>query len=548
LKVRGVALLLGLLSSPAGAQTALPTTGPLAAGPAATPPAADLPWRAYVEAAATPTPSTLLGPLYAEVELRGVFADNKLFADAIPRRRPDLILGDYRARGPWTTATLKAFVLDNFTLPVEPLAGAVTAQKPVPMDVHIADLWPMLARPAPAGEPGGSALSLPKRYVAPGGRFRELYYWDSYFTMLGLAKDGRGDLVESMIDDFGSLIERYGHIPNGARTYYLTRSQPPLFYAMVGLSRVTDPAVRARRLGWMKREHAFWMAGQAGLKAGAARLHVVALPDGAVLNRYFDLAETPRDESYALDVRLAARAGRPAAELYADVRAAAESGWDFSSRWFADGRSLETIDTRQLVEPDLNSLLYGLEQAIAAECLRTGDRACAADFDRQADARASAMRRWLWDDKTGIYRDYNWRSGRLTPSASAATLYPLFAGAAAPADARRVAEFVRAHLLAPGGVRTTTLSTGQQWDEPNGWAPLQWIAVDGLKRYGEGELANQISCRWLHAVRLNYEASGKLVEKYDIESVRPGGGGEYPLQDGFGWTNGVSAALHCSQR
>ncbi|MHB8286780.1 MAG: alpha,alpha-trehalase TreF [Caulobacteraceae bacterium] len=530
------ALLLALLPTLAAARPSPPADGAVA-------PANDAAWQAYAKAAATPTPSVLLGPLYAEVELRGLFADNKLFADAVPRRSLDRILADYRAGGPWTNEALKGFVRDNFILPVEPSAAAATVTAPTPLDVHIANLWPMLARPGPTG--GGSALSLPERYVAPGGRFRELYYWDSYFTMLGLIKDGRGDLVESMIDDFGSLIDRYGHIPNGARTYYLTRSQPPLFYAMVGLSQAADPAVRARRLGWMKQEHAYWMAGLAGLKPGAARLHVVVLADGAVLNRYFDLGQTPRDESYALDVRLAAHSGRPAAEVYADVRAAAESGWDFSSRWFADGRTLETIDTRQLVEPDLNSLLFGLERAIAKACAEGKDLACADAFNHQADARARAMRRWLWDDQAGIYRDYNWRKGALTPSVSAATLYPLFVGAAAPADALRVAAFVRAQLLAPGGVRSTTVSTGQQWDEPNGWAPLQWIAVDGLQRYGQDELSDLISCRWLHAVQLNYQASGKLVEKYDIESVRPGGGGEYPLQDGFGWTNGVSSVLHC---
>jgi alpha,alpha-trehalase len=122
-------------------------------------------------------------------------------------------------------------------------------------------------------------------------------------------------------------------------------------------------------------------------------------------------------------------------------------------------------------------------------------------------------------------------------------LYPLFVGAASKDQAERVAVEARAALLAPGGLRTTTIRTGQQWDSPNGWAPLQWIAVSGLERYGEDSLARDVAGRWLATVCRTYRETGKLLEKYDVEQERPGGGGEYPLQDGFGWTNGVTRAL-----
>ena len=497
----------------------------------------------YAKAAAVATPHDLFGPLYAEVETRGLFADNKAFADAVPRRSPAAILAAYRKGAPWSDARLKAFVETEFQMPTSPSPAAVTAKAPVPLDQHIAGLWPVLTRPGFQSVAGSSALSLPKAYVVPGGRFRELYYWDSYFTMLGLARDGRQALVESMIDDFGSLIDRYGHIPNGARTYYLSRSQPPFFFAMVGLSKATNPAVRARRLAWLRQEHAFWMAGEAGLKPGEARLHVVALPDGGVLNRYFDARQSPRDESYAQDVAVAHDAGRPVEATYRDLRAGAESGWDFSSRWLGDGRTLKTIHTTDLVPPDLNSLLYGLERAIADGCRQAGDGACAAAYAQRAEARAKAMRHWLWDDADGLFRDYDWRARRFTANASAATLYPLFTGVATPQQAVRVAAYARANLLAPGGLRTTATNTGQQWDQPNGWAPLQWIAVAGLKRYGQDALAGDVACRWLVTVQRSYGESGKLVEKYDVEHAKPGGGGEYPLQDGFGWTNGVTRAL-----
>jgi hypothetical protein len=197
-------------------------------------------------------------------------------------------------------------------------------------------------------------LPLPRAYVVPGGRFREIYYWDSYFTMLGLVRDGRSDLVEGMIDDFTSLIERYGHIPNGTRTYYLSRSQPPVYYLMLGLSNSRDPAAFRRRLAALRREHAYWMSGEDGLAPGHAQSHVVRLPDGTILNRYWDARATPREESYAEDVATAAGSGPPATDVYRDLRAAAESGWDFSSRWLANPGNLGSIRTTRIAPVDLS--------------------------------------------------------------------------------------------------------------------------------------------------------------------------------------------------
>ncbi len=494
---------------------------------------------------ASATPQELHGSLFAQVELRGLFPDSKSFADAAPRLPAAQIMAEWRAAGPLDDAGLRRFVLARFRLPAAVAPAVASLDTPLSLHDHIVALWPQLTRQAVLPAPGGSALRLPYPYVVPGGRFRELYYWDSYFTLLGLKADGRDDLVEAMIDDFGALIDRYGHIPNGARTYYLSRSQPPLFYAMVALSTGTDAATQARRLRWMRAEHAYWMQGEAGLAPGEARAHVIALPDGSVLNRYFDAQDTPRDEAYREDVATARAApDRPAAELYRDLRAGAESGWDYSSRWLQDGRTLAAIHTTDIAPADLNSLLYGLETAIASACRRSGRTACTADYDARARARAAAMQRHLWDEKAGLYRDYDWRRGVRTAQASAATLYPLFAGLAPAADSRRVAAYVSRALLAPGGLRTTPTRTGQQWDDPNGWAPLQWIAVQGLERYDERALASTIACRWKATVARGYAQTGKLLEKYDVETAGGhGGGGEYPLQDGFGWTNGVSEAL-----
>jgi alpha,alpha-trehalase len=502
---------------------------------------------AGVAAAAAPrSPQDLFQDLFAAVQTAGIFTDSKTFADAVPRASPQIILRRFHAQRPHTPQALRQFVDQNFVTgdTAAPVGPERSVAAGLPIAAHIDRLWPQLTRDTATVPPFSSALSLPQPYVVPGGRFRELYYWDSYFTMLGLARSGRQDLVQDMIGDFASLIDRYGHIPNGTRSYYLGRSQPPFFFEMVALQQPPDPASAwARYLPQLKREYAFWMEGATALRAPGAHRRVVRLPDGALLNRYWDDVDEPRDESWREDVELARRSDREPAQLYRDIRAAAESGWDFSSRWLRDPNSLSSIETTRIVPVDLNSLLFGLEQAIRAGCARLGDQSCAADFTRRAKARHQAIERYLWDERAGFYTDYRWTDGRLTGVLSAATFYPLFESLASTPRTIRVAHAARASLLDQGGVGTTTVTTGQQWDAPNGWAPLQWIAVRGLRASGESALAATIACRWVVSVTAVYARSGRLVEKYNVVSTGGGGGGEYPLQDGFGWTNGVTRQL-----
>jgi alpha,alpha-trehalase len=230
--------------------------------------------------------------------------------------------------------------------------------------------------------------------------------------------------------------------------------------------------------------------------------------------------------------------------VFRDIRAAAESGWDFSSRWFADGHTRTTIDTTEILPIDLNSLLFGLENAISSGCQRRADHACADEFAHRAATRRMAIDHYLWDASSGAYLDYRWTHHERIRRVSAATLYPLFVALASETQAASVAKVAAQQLLQPGGIVTTPLETGQQWDAPNGWAPLQWIAIAGLRRYNHASLAEAIACRWMINVEELYSQSGKLVEKYDVISTgRSSGGGEYPLQDGFGWTNGVMRKL-----
>jgi len=488
-----------------------------------------------------PTPEQLFGPLFVQVQMDALFPDGKAFPDATPDASPQVILQRYRRSHPRSRTALLGFVNRNFTFPKE--ARTPPAQPDKTLESHIARLWPLLTRQPIVPPPYSSLLYVPKPYVVPGGRFREFYYWDSYFTMLGLIPDGHLDTAGDMVDDFSYMLREYGHIPNGARTYYLSRSQPPVYYLMVGLLAQDPASAWSRHLDDLKREYAYWMAGAAGLRPGEARRNVVKMPDGSLLNRYWDASDTPRDESYRNDVLVARASRRPHAQVYRDLRAAAESGWDFSSRWLADGRHLTTIDTTDIVPVDLNSLLYGLERAISSGCAAHHDSGCEREFAGRADRRREAMENYLWDAKAGYFMDYDWRHRRRTGELTAATLYPLFTGVAYLAQADAVGGVTQTLLLKQGGIVTTNIASGQQWDAPNGWPPLQWIAVVGFRRYDQPALAHEIARRWLATVQRVFAHTGKLVEKYDVEHNLPGGGGEYPLQDGFGWTNGVTRAL-----
>jgi alpha,alpha-trehalase len=489
-------------------------------------------------------PEVLFKDLFIAVQTLHVLPDGKDFVDAVPKSSPEDILAQYHAEKPATAEALEAFVGDHFILPAAAFAQSAPSRD-VPIDEHIDTLWTQLTRETKIVPPFSSALPLPAPYVVPGGRFREIYYWDSYFTMLGLAESGRRDLIEDMVRDFAYMIDTYGHIPNGARSYYLSRSQPPFFFKMVGLLSEGDPAqAYAQYLPQLKREYQFWMQGEQGLRAGAAQRRVVALADGSILNRYWDDRDTAREESYDQDTRLAGEAHRPANLVYRDIRAAAESGWDFGSRWFADPKDRTTIDTTQIVPIDLNSLMYGLEGAIRAGCERRGESVCVSDFGKRLASRRAAIDRYLWNEAAGAYFDYRWTKRAQVRRVSAATLYPLFVQLASPRQAAAVADTVSRRLLQPGGIVTTPLETGQQWDAPNGWAPLQWIAVAGLRQYAQDALAESTACRWMANVNAVYRQSRKLVEKYDVvRTNRKGGGGEYPTQDGFGWTNGVMRKL-----
>ena len=500
--------------------------------------------------AAQPSPRQLYPGLFEAIQLQRVYPDGKTFVDALPSgaATPAQIVAAYEQQRGQPGFSLKAFV-DQYFIPPAASVGSYHSDIKAGIRAHLDTLWTVLSRPAqPQVVPYSSLLPLPRPYVVPGGRFREMYYWDSYFTMLGLQAAGRTAQVRDMVADFASLIDRYGHIPNGTRSYYLSRSQPPFFALMVQLLAAAEgPGSQAltQFRPQLRREYAYWTADGAQPKPGTAQRLAVRMPGGELLSRYWDDSDQPREESYREDVEAAKTSPQPPAEFYRNVRAAAASGWDFSTRWFGPGQGLGSIRTTRLVPVDLNCLLLTLEQALGAAARQAGDSAEAPRFRRLAQQRAAAIRRYCWNEKLNFYTDYDLDGRQPTAARTLAAVFPLAYGVATPAQAALVAGTLRRDFLRPGGLLTTLEHSGQQWDAPNAWAPLEYLAVAGLRRYGQQALADTIAQRWVRLNVRGFAQTGKLLEKYNVEATGPaaGGGGEYPLQDGFGWTNGVLLTL-----
>ncbi len=490
------------------------------------------------------TPDALFAGLFEAVQSAHVFGDSKTFVDAVARSDPGAILERFRAARGDSEFDLIGFVEENFDLPAGDAAveGGATD---LPIQERISELWDLLTREADKTIDHSSLIPLPNRYVVPGGRFREVYYWDSYFTMLGLADAGRTDLIADMVENFAWLIDEVGFIPNGNRTYYCTRSQPPYFALMVELLADVsgDESVLERYLPEMKREYEFWMAGAETLTVDQhASRRVVMSPDG-LLNRYWDNVAIPRQESYAEDVELVSASPWDPEQLYRDIRAGAESGWDYSSRWFEDGHSMQTIRTTQVLPVDLNALMYNLESTLADVCERVGDDGQRI-FAERARNRRELIQNLFFDEESGTFMDLALPDFAVTGTQSIAMMYPLYFGIATEAQAERVVEVVQRDFLKAGGWVTSNHDTGHQWDSPNGWAPMQWTTYRGLERYGYVDEAREGARRWVDDNLAIYEKHGRLLEKYNVESPgKLGAGGEYEVQDGFGWTNAVLVRL-----
>ena len=480
--------------------------------------------------------------LFRNVQLSGMFADSKTFVD-MERDRPFPELEAlYLEQREAPDFDLKAFVEAHFR-PLPAYHADFATDTSRTMFDHISSMWDVLKREPQPAVTGASGIPLTREYIVPGGRFREIYYWDSYFTMLGLVADGRNDLAENMLENFAHLIDSIGFIPNGTRDYYLTRSQPPFFSLMVELLATSDPGVLDRYFPQLEKEYAYWMEGAAGLEPWQAEKRVVRLEGDTLMNRYWDSGRSPRPESYREDVELASELPTEAQKeaLYANLRAAAASGWDFSSRWYGQEGEFASTQTTELLPVDLNSLLYSMENLLSEGYRTRGQDAQAEEMARRASERQALINGRLWDAEAGFYVDYDFHDRVPGHEITLAGVFPLYFGMASPAQASAVRQRLMEDFLSPGGLVTTLKASGQQWDAPNGWAPLQWMAVGGLLRYGYTEDAREIMTRWIGLNGKVYRDTGKMLEKYNVQDTTLlSGGGEYPTQDGFGWSNGVA--------
>ncbi|AXH30692.1 MULTISPECIES: trehalase family glycosidase [Francisella] len=469
----------------------------------------------------------LSGELFEAVQLQPCFEDSKYFVDMTPKKCPNEILDNYKKIKKARNFNLKSFIEKNFDPPVLERTFDNTNKRY--LQQHIKQMWRFLYQSSDKQNSLSSLIYLPKSYIVPGGRFREVYYWDCYFTCEGLQADSEIQIIQDIADNFAYLINKLGFVPNANRKYYLTRSQPPLFYLIVNiLYKELGISAIKKYLPILEKEYSFWMNTKRNING---------------LNRYWDESDTPRPESYREDIEHAKDIENKS-KFYRNIRAACESGWDFSSRWFAQKDDFSTIQTIDILPVDLNCYLYGLENSLGKWLTEISKQQKAEKYLTLAEHRKNLIQTKFWCYKKEFFYDINHITNKLSKTISLAGITPLFLNIATNQQAEKVAKLIKSDFLTEYGLITTLTNTAQQWDSPNGWAPLHFEAVIGLRNYGFDRLAKTIAKRFINTVNAKFKQTGKIREKYDvINPEKKAGGGEYIVQDGFGWTNGVIASF-----
>jgi len=431
--------------------------------------------------------------------------------------------------------------------------------------------------------PDEGLLYLPNRYVVPGGRFNEMYGWDSYFILLGLVEDRRTDLARGMVENFFYEIENYGAILNANRTYFFTRSQPPFLSSMIRevyehpAGKPLSKAWLAKAYGYAERDYALWTspvhrAGDTGLARyydiGAGPVpemaddsdyypdvirwllahpavhtdYLVSAPDDPTPAQAAELAETSCDiEASKVCAKAHVDGHRLSSEFYRGDRAMRESGFDPSFRFGPFSGS-----TQDYAPVCLNSLLYKYERDMAHFATLLGRRTEAAQWERRAAARRDAINNYLWNPAKGMFYDYDFTTRRASNYNYITAFYPLWAGLAS----RQQAVAVERHLSSfehEGGLAMSDYDSGTQWDLPFGWAPTNWLAIKGLDRYGFTKDSSRLSREFSRTIRTNFEHDGTIREKYNVVSGSANvavATGYKSNVVGFGWTNGVYLKMH----
>jgi alpha,alpha-trehalase len=400
-------------------------------------------------------------------------------------------------------------------------------------------------------------LYLPKPYVVPGGRFNEMYGWDSYFIQLGLLRDGRIELARDMAENFVYEVKHYGKVLNANRTYYMSRSQPPFLAEMVWnvYTRTHDRKWLADALPAVENYNKFWNSGKHFTETGLARYYdsgegpapevlsgertASGLTHYDLLKQYFQTHEVT---DYDLAEYYDKATGNVTPLFYKGDRSMRESGFDPSNRF-----GPFNLDIIHYDPVCLNSLLYMTEMQIAEIHDALGKKD-GKEYRDAAQLRAQRINHEMWSAEDGLYFDYNFETRKVRKYPFLTTFYPLWAGIASKEQAAAVRNNLKL-FERDGGLQTSTYVSGNQWDSPFGWAPLQMIAVEGLRRYGYKEDADRISLKFLSMVVRQFLVKGFIVEKYDV--VRPGADvssnihfGYSTNEAGFGWTNAVFTTLY----
>jgi alpha,alpha-trehalase len=485
----------------------------------------------------------VMAPLYRAVRWHPDnpegYKDGFALANAIPRLPYAEIQARYAQQSGSRDFSPLKFWDEHFITPT-PNLEHYKAPEGMSIDEYTLTMRALLVYKAP--EDSTNPLDVPFECPIPGVRFVNLFAWDLYHAMLGFKADGDSPRMLNVVDGMRHLIDRVGYVPN-FNGVGVSRPQPPYFPRAVRMVAAEyGPEALVHYLEPLEKEYTYWMTGN----------RVVQLPDGALLNRYWDDADGPRLESYKEDVELGEIVAhgltgearrRRLAKFYKDMRAGAASGWDYSARWFADGQTLATICTTDILPVDLSCLLACSEETLAIAHMTAGNHAKAYQYFRRLDARGRAINAHHWDPEMGVYRDKNWVTGEQTKVLSAAMGYALYAGVSDRQQSMRVLDwFRRTDFLTPGGISTTDADTIERWDgRKNIWFPTNWATARGMVRQGhefggdEGkqllEFGQEVQAAYLDAKGKEYDLHRMVYEKHDGDNpTRIYDGGEYPNQ------------------
>eukprot|EP00092_Neocalanus_flemingeri_P028461 GFUD01030905.1.p1 GENE.GFUD01030905.1~~GFUD01030905.1.p1 ORF type:complete len:578 (+),score=170.64 GFUD01030905.1:384-2117(+) len=511
------------------------------------------------------------GVLHA-VQMAKIFKDSKTFVDMPMKFRQAQVLANFQKLPDNSKATLEKFVKENFDVEGQELEEVQPSDwKKDPkfiedikddnfkeLAVKMNEIWRNLTRKITKSrteiEEKSSLIYLEHPFVVPGGRFREVYYWDSYWTIKGLLLSEMFSTAKGMIENFKFLIDSFGHIPNGNRVYYTKRSQPPLFIQMVWdyLNATNNPETSRKFIAeviWkLDEEFKFWQNRMVNVSMGNQTYQ---------LARYRVEVDGPRPESYAEDYEQAAKLPEAARkEWYVNMKSGAESGWDYSSRWFVTNQKrsgddeLLDVKTGDIIPVDLNAFLCKNAEIMANLFQQVEKPEKAKEYIKIRNDLKESMRVVLFHDTDSMWYDYNLVTKLPNRQFYPSNLAPLYCSCFhEDINMNTTMDYLRTSpaLNQSGGVPSSLLRTNQQWDLPNVWPPLVEMTVTALENTqttSGRQLAKEVAGKYLRNVYKSFANTGAIFEKYNCEEEgKPGGGGEYDVQEGFGWTNGVTLSL-----